>query len=54
MNAVCPGWVATELSAQSGPKSPAEGADTPVWTALLHPREKVTGQYFQERLHFPW
>eukprot|EP01025_Chloroclados_australasicus_P021997 TRINITY_DN22894_c0_g3_i1.p4 TRINITY_DN22894_c0_g3~~TRINITY_DN22894_c0_g3_i1.p4 ORF type:complete len:116 (-),score=6.83 TRINITY_DN22894_c0_g3_i1:102-449(-) len=52
VNAVCPGWCQTEMSSNSGPKTAADGADTPVWLALQHP--SPTGQFFQERLPFEW
>lgn len=36
-NCCCPGWCATDMSSWRGPKSAADGADTPVWLALLPP-----------------
>ncbi|KAM9726325.1 carbonyl reductase [NADPH] 1-like [Menidia menidia] len=37
LNACCPGWVGTEMGGSSAPKSPEEGAITPVYLALLPP-----------------
>jgi carbonyl reductase 1 len=54
VNALCPGWCATDMSSHSGPKSAAEGADTPVWLALLPPSEFVTGCFFADRKHQPF
>ena len=36
-NAVCPGWVATEMGGEEAPRTPEEGAATPVWLARLRP-----------------
>lgn len=49
VNACCPGACATELSSFRGFKSAAEGADTPVWLALMPKDEFVTGGFFTER-----
>lgn len=38
VNAVCPGFCATRLCSQRGPRSPADGADVVVYAALLLPR----------------
>ncbi|KAM9320696.1 carbonyl reductase [NADPH] 1-like isoform 1-T1 [Gastrophryne carolinensis] len=35
VNACCPGWVRTDLAGPNAPKSPDEGAETPVYLALL-------------------
>ncbi|XP_029305408.1 carbonyl reductase [NADPH] 1 [Cottoperca gobio] len=35
MNACCPGWVRTDMAGDKAPKSPDEGAITPVYLALL-------------------
>ncbi|XP_073337727.1 carbonyl reductase [NADPH] 1 [Pagrus major] len=36
-NACCPGWVRTDMAGPKAPKSPDEGAITPVYLALLPP-----------------
>ncbi|XP_060791070.1 carbonyl reductase [NADPH] 1-like isoform X2 [Neoarius graeffei] len=35
VNACCPGWVRTDMAGQNAPKSPEQGAETPVYLALL-------------------
>uniref|UniRef100_A0A8D0RRC4 Carbonyl reductase (NADPH) n=1 Tax=Sus scrofa TaxID=9823 RepID=A0A8D0RRC4_PIG len=35
LNACCPGWVRTDMAGPKAPKSPEEGAETPVYLALL-------------------
>ncbi|CAN9500206.1 unnamed protein product [Ophioblennius macclurei] len=37
LNACCPGWVRTDMAGPKAPKSPEEGAITPVYLALLPP-----------------
>lgn len=53
INACCPGWVATRMGGEGAPLSPEEGADTPVWLALL-PDDGPTGGFFRERRPIPW
>lgn len=48
VNAVCPGWVQTRMGGSSAPKSPSEGAETPVWLALL-PQGGPTGGFFRDK-----
>jgi len=48
INACCPGWVATRMGGATAPLSPEQGADTPVWLALL-PDEGPTGGFFRRR-----
>ncbi|KAK7131187.1 hypothetical protein R3I94_016350 [Phoxinus phoxinus] len=35
LNACCPGWVRTDMAGQNATKSPEEGAETPVYLAML-------------------
>lgn len=37
LNACCPGWVRTDMAGPKAPKSPEEGAVTPVYLSLLPP-----------------
>ena len=48
VNACCPGYVDTDMSSHRGHKTPAEGADTPVWLALLA-KKGTTAKFFSER-----
>ncbi|KAG8391798.1 hypothetical protein BUALT_Bualt01G0224400 [Buddleja alternifolia] len=45
INAVCPGWVRTDLSGHSGTLSPEGGAKSPVRLALL-PNDGPSGMFF--------
>jgi NAD(P)-dependent dehydrogenase (short-subunit alcohol dehydrogenase family) len=53
VNAACPGWVRTNMGGPDAPRSVAEGADTPVWLALL-PEDGPTGGFFRDRQPIPW
>lgn len=35
LNACCPGWVRTDMAGPNAPKTPDQGAETPVYLALL-------------------
>ncbi|KIZ01219.1 Carbonyl reductase [NADPH] 1 [Monoraphidium neglectum] len=59
VNAVCPGWCATDMSSWGGPRTAAQGADTPVWLATLPPPgvdggELVTGAFWRDRQRIPF
>jgi NAD(P)-dependent dehydrogenase (short-subunit alcohol dehydrogenase family) len=53
VNAVCPGWVRTDMGGPGAPLSPAQGADTVVWAALLPP-SGPSGGFFRDRRPIPW
>lgn len=53
VNACDPGWVATRMGGASAPKTPEQGADTPIWLALL-PDDGPTGGFFRDRRAVPW
>jgi NAD(P)-dependent dehydrogenase (short-subunit alcohol dehydrogenase family) len=53
VNACDPGWVATRMGGAGAPLTPDEGADTPVWLALL-PEDGPTGGFFRKRLPIAW
>lgn len=52
INAVCPGWVATEMGGAGG-RPVAEGAAGIVWAATL-PSGGPTGGFFRDRRPIPW
>jgi NAD(P)-dependent dehydrogenase (short-subunit alcohol dehydrogenase family) len=53
INAVCPGWVRTDLGGQDAPRTVAEGAETPVWLATLDD-SGPTGGFFRDKKPIPW
>lgn len=48
VNAVCPGWVRTDMGGSGAPRSPEQGADTIIWAATL-PDHGPTGKFFRDR-----
>ena len=53
VNAAAPGWVKTELGGDDAPRSPEEGAATPVWLATL-PAGGPNGGFFRDDASYPW
>jgi NAD(P)-dependent dehydrogenase (short-subunit alcohol dehydrogenase family) len=53
INAMCPGWVRTDMGGASAPRSVEEGADTAVWLATL-PDDGPSGGFFRNRRPIPW
>lgn len=53
VNAACPGWVRTDMGGTHAPRSPEEGADTPIWLATL-PKDGPSGQWFRDRRPIDW
>jgi len=53
VNAVCPGWVRTDMGGPSAPRSVEQGADTIVWLATL-PDGGPTGCNFRDRKQIEW
>ena len=53
VNAVCPGWVRTDMGGPHASRSVAEGADSIVWLATL-PDSGPTGGFFQDRRPIAW
>ena len=43
-----PGWVVTDMTSKRGDKTPDEGAETPVFVALLPPGDKTHGKMFSD------
>jgi NAD(P)-dependent dehydrogenase (short-subunit alcohol dehydrogenase family) len=52
VNAVCPGWVATDMGGPGG-RPVAEGAASVVWAATL-PDDGPTGGFFRDGQRLPW
>lgn len=53
VNAMCPGWVRTDMGGPEATRSVEEGADTAVWLATL-PDDGPTGGFFRDRKPFAW
>jgi len=53
VNAMCPGWVHTDMGGAHAPRTVEEGADTAVWLATL-PDDGPSGGFFQNRLPHAW
>ncbi|XP_061601496.1 carbonyl reductase [NADPH] 1 [Cololabis saira] len=55
LNACCPGWVRTDMAGSKAPKSPDEGAITPVFLALLPPGAAGPhGKFVSDKEVQPW
>ncbi|MDQ3903101.1 MAG: SDR family oxidoreductase [Thermoproteota archaeon] len=53
VNAVCPGWVRTDMGGQNATRSVEEGAATPVWLATL-PDGGPTGYNYYDKKQSSW
>jgi NAD(P)-dependent dehydrogenase (short-subunit alcohol dehydrogenase family) len=53
VNAVCPGWVRTDMGGPAAPRTPQQGADTITWLATL-PDDGPSGGFFRDRKPIPW
>ena len=52
VNAVCPGWVRTDMGGQNAPRTVEEGAETIVW--LANYEKETTGKLFRDRMVINW
>lgn len=53
VNAMCPGWVRTDMGGPQAVRSVEQGADTALWLATL-PDDGPTGGFFRDRAPIPW
>ena len=53
VNAVCPGWVRTEMGGKNANRSVEKGAETAVWLAAEAP-QKLTGKFLRDKKEIEW
>jgi short-subunit dehydrogenase len=53
INALCPGWVKTEMGGSEAPRSVEEGVQTALWLAMDAPLQ-YTGKFFRDKKEIPW
>lgn len=52
-NSVCPGYVQTDMTEGSAPRTPEKGAETPVWLARFRP-DGPSGEFWRDTSLKPW
>jgi NAD(P)-dependent dehydrogenase (short-subunit alcohol dehydrogenase family) len=52
VNAMCPGWVRTDMGGPNAPRDVSQGADTAVWLATE--KEIPSGKFFRDRQVINW
>jgi len=52
-NAASPGWVRTDMGGPNANRTPAEGADTPVWLSRFEPNN-TGGRFWRDREPVKW
>lgn len=53
VNAVCPGWVKTDMGGSGATRSVERGAETPVWLAT-EAGQHLSGKFFRDKREIPW
>lgn len=53
INAMCPGWVRTDMGGPDAPRTVEEGADTALWLATLPP-DGPSGGFYSDRERIAW
>ncbi len=53
INAMCPGWVRTEMGGPNATRGVEKGAETAVWLATL-PEDGPSGGFFRDKKPIPW
>jgi NAD(P)-dependent dehydrogenase (short-subunit alcohol dehydrogenase family) len=52
-NAVCPGYVQTDMTSGTAPRTPQEGAETPAWLARFRPKAP-SGRFWRDKHLIDW
>ena len=53
INAVCPGWVSTDMGGPSAPRTPKQAAESMLWLATSR-SEGPTGEFFRDGKRLDW
>ena len=53
VNAMCPGWVRTDMGGPNATRGVDKAAETAVWLATL-PETGPTGGFFRDKAPIPW
>ncbi|MFZ5429251.1 MAG: SDR family oxidoreductase [Bacteroidota bacterium] len=53
VNAMCPGWVKTDMGGSGASRSVAKGAETAVWLAT-EAAQNLTGKFFRDKKEISW
>ncbi len=53
INAMCPGWVRTDMGGRNASRSPEQGAETILWLATL-PKDGPTGGFYRDQKPLAW